>query len=70
MTCDKLAAEIYIMGRWFYDAQKVNDSIEELKEMLYKTDYHSLIAFCNVYGCNSPHELHELIKDLQNKCRA
>lgn len=32
MKCDELCAEIYLMGRWFYDSKKVHDAIEELKD--------------------------------------
>lgn len=44
------------------DLEKEN---AELKESLYKTEYHKVQGLIEVYGCKTVAEFHETIKDLQ-----
>lgn len=68
MKCDELEY-IPFWSKIFYSIPQVDEAIAELKaeinkykELLYgKTEYHSVLAMCAIYGCKDVREFHDTI---------
>ena len=68
MKCDELEY-IPFWSKIFYSIPQVDEAIAELKaeinkykELLYsKTEYHSVLAMCTIYGCKDVREFHDTI---------
>lgn len=67
MKCDELEY-IPFWSKLFYSIPQVDEAIAELKaeinkykELLYKTEYHSVLAMCAIYGCKDVREFHDTI---------